>query len=403
MPHDNELHSIIEKYQILCESDKNKEKLSFWVDRPIQQVVDPFKFRGKARPIDRKKARFPILNTDLQPQASCRLYDVNVEEYYKDPATHLATFLKRRIYIFENADDDSPLLPGVPIYLGSEWELTLVGMKQKYFDTIDPQLEYKAVIDDEEDLNKLEYPKFYDNPAMDIAFRFYEDFCRYTEDTILTPLFPEWWVSPLAYMIPLRGHEKLLMDAVIDPEFFKKQLKFSVEARKGWISKRAKYLGIDIPKAIIRNDEVSPPMVSPEIYRELIYPYEEEISEFCGGISYWHGCGDNSRLFSIAKGLKPDLLHVSPWSELPAAAEEFKGSGTAFEVSVSQEEAVQSDKVDEKFVREYVSRAIETLDGKISAWYLDCGSLRGMRDSIDDDMTRMNWWFKVARGVGNSF
>lgn len=394
------LPETLEEYQNLYSSAENTERLSLWENRPKYEVVDPFKFRGRARPVNIASSRYPLVNTDLQPQASCRLFEADVEEYYTNPIVYLTVLLGRYIWIFRNALEDTPLLDSFPIYLGSEWELTLTGMKQKYFSAIDPQLEYEPLLCEKSDLNSLDPPRFRGNPHMDIAFRFYEDLLELTRDTILSPIFPEWWISPFAYMIPIRGHEQILVDYLLDNSFFHEMMRFSVEARKSWVSERARYTGIEIQKAIIRDDEVSPPMVSAKMYEEHILPYERDLASFHGGISYWHGCGDNTDIFRFVRDLNPDLVHVSPWSDLETAAEVFKGTETAFEVSVSQEESVQSAGVQDVDIEEYVKMVCSTLQGRVDAWYFNCGSLRWMGKNIEDDLAKMKNWFRIAREAG---
>ena len=68
------------------------------------------------------------------------------------------------------------------------------------------------------------------------------------------------------------------------------------------------------------NDEVDGALFSAQTYRDFVLPYERQLAEFYGGVSYYHSCGTMTKLF-------PDLLtlpnfyrlHVSQSSDLASA------------------------------------------------------------------------------------
>jgi len=63
------------------------------------------------------------------------------------------------------------------------------------------------------------------------------------------------------------------------------------------------------------------------MYKELVLPYEKELCEFHGGISYWHSCGDITLLLELIREIPEiELLHVGPWTSLEAAARIFKNT-----------------------------------------------------------------------------
>ena len=88
--------------------------------------------------------------------------------------------------------------------------------------------------------------------------------------------------------------------------------------------KRARFLGIDFGPGIFDNDSVAEPIISPEIYRDIIQPIENELSEREGGIECWHNCGNTDRMMEWIRTLPYcKLWHISPWSDCKIAAEMY--------------------------------------------------------------------------------
>jgi len=54
------------------------------------------------------------------------------------------------------------------------------------------------------------------------------------------------------------------------------------------------------------------PLISPAAYKEYIFPYEVETSNYHGGIDYWHSCGKIDPILPIIKQIpRLRMIHIS--------------------------------------------------------------------------------------------
>ena len=82
------------------------------------------------------------------------------------------------------------------------------------------------------------------------------------------------------------------------------------------------------------NDEVNCQVLSPAMYREFVFPYEQKVSTYQHGISYWHSCGDTAKILCDVKKLFGlQMFDVSAFiSDWDTVAAELAGTGIAAEV-----------------------------------------------------------------------
>ena len=94
---------------------------------------------------------------------------------------------------------------------------------------------------------------------------------------------------------------------------------------KKWWSDRAAYVGEAMPAGgTIWNDEVSGENFPPEVYLEMIAPYDTEYVEFMGGQVGFHSCGNITSLMEVIASIGPwSEMHVSAWSDLDKALQCF--------------------------------------------------------------------------------
>jgi hypothetical protein len=110
-----------------------------------------------------------------------------------------------------------------------------------------------------------------------------------------------------------------------DPKFVHEMMAFATVCIKEWWTERIRFLGEDgLEPLLLGNDEVGVPLISPALYEEFILPYEIDLSDYFGGIDYWHSCGNCTELLSLL-ALIPNLrmMDVGPWTALQPAVELF--------------------------------------------------------------------------------
>jgi hypothetical protein len=170
------------------------------------------------------------------------------------------------------------------------------------------------------DLENRPLPEFHTSGMMPSLLRTYAEMKRLMPASY-TIGFPEWSRGPLGNAFYLAGAERALMSLYSDVDFFHRLMRYGMAAMKKWITDRSGFLAEPMPKGgVIWNDEISSENFSPQVYRELIAPYDVEYTEFMGGPVAFHSCGNTTALMeSIAATAPWSFMHVSAWSDLDRA------------------------------------------------------------------------------------
>jgi len=315
----------------------------------------------------------------------------SVVEFYSSPRCYLENTLKMMIYRFEVFQDFTCIEKTIPIWLGSAFEESLFGSEPVLVEGASPWLDRKPLIKEPEDLNRLEFPDFYKSGLMPLAHRFYEEISELTEGKY-TVVFPEWGRGPFGVAFHLRGFNNLLMDMVVNPDFVHRLMRFITDARKHWVSERAKFLGRPIDKGNLYNDEVNCPTLSPRQYEEFVLPYEIELCNFHGGIVYWHSCGDITKLAeAIHKIPHVEMLHIGPWTDMKEVRKVF-GESVAYEKCLMPTEDVQMATKEE--MERKLDEIREALDGM--AYTVRADGLQVV-SSVEEDVAKVKEWVSVAQ------
>ncbi len=115
-------------------------------------------------------------------------------------------------------------------------------------------------------------------------------------------------------------------------------MQFVVDSRIRWENQRCAFLGIDPKDRTYRwkyiayrhnfnsdmfEDEVDGKMFSKKIFDEFVVPYTKQLSDYYGGIGYYHSCGNLTNfLESLYHSVEIfGLQHVSSWTDYDKAAE----------------------------------------------------------------------------------
>ena len=89
------------------------------------------------------------------------------------------------------------------------------------------------------------------------------------------------------------------------------------DARIEFTKERRKFLNKIEVESTLWNDEASIPIISPSIYKEFVFPYDNEVSIFYGGLRWWHSCGNKTPLIPIIKSIKNkiDFIELNWWND----------------------------------------------------------------------------------------
>ena len=374
-----------EKIDELINSPRNQEIARSW--KP-QVYTAKDHWRG----IPRSGENLPMIPFTVEPEIPmwAKILGFDVQQFYTVPTCYLENTLAIMIYRFENFHDFTCIEKSVPIWLGAPFESSLLGSGVLYVKDESPWLDRQPLIREPEDLHRLKQPDFRMSGLMPLAHRMYEEISELVEGKY-TVVFPEWGRGPFGVAQHIRGLENLLMDMVLRPEWTHCLLRFVTDARKAWVEERARFLQRPVDKGNLYNDEVNCPTLSPQQYEEFVLPYEKELCAFHGGISYWHSCGNTTKLLeSIRKIPSIDMFHIGPWTDLQETRRVF-GQNTALEkclMPTADVQLVLPEKMDQKL--EYI-RSI--LDG--TAYTVRADALQVMR-SVREEVEKVKQWVEIA-------
>jgi uroporphyrinogen-III decarboxylase len=305
----------------IVDEQKNKQKARFW--KPHTDYTTD-KWRGTPH----ARSTLPKAPVTVEPEMPMwgEMLGFRADQYYSDPVVYLTNFLQIMMYRYEHWEEETGVSTEIPIWLGVTLESSLFGADTLYADNEYPWIDRHPVIENESDLAKIEKMDFHKSGLMPLAHQFYEVIGDLTGSEF-NVVFPEWGRSPFGVATHIRGYENFLSDMLQNPKFAHEILRLITDSRKEWIAARAQFLGKSIGKGNIYNDEVNCPTLSPDLYEEFALPYEVELSDFHGGILYWHSCGDTTRLLSrIAQIDTLEMFHVGPWTDIKTAMEIFQGN-----------------------------------------------------------------------------
>lgn len=319
------------------------------------------------------------------------LFQKDFEAYYHDPIKHLELQLLANIYLWEHFRDDRYFGPTTCIWMGVVTELSFFDLPIRYFPNREPWIEGPPKLADKSALEKMELPDFFHSGLMPRIFEFYARMREVLGDR-LRVVFPQWVRGPICHAMHLRGMQNLLVDMLDDPDFVHRLLRFVTEARKNWFKSWVAFTGESMPKAMLYNDEIDVPTLSPSMYREYVLPYELEIAEFQGGVLYWHSCGNTTSIMrDIARLPGLEMMHVSPWADVSTAASIFPCS-TALDIDLDPLRDVYE--ANESVMRMRIRSIRRACAGRPISVRADGFQLMG---TIERNLEKIAMWVRVAQ------
>ena len=377
-----------ERIDELIHSQRNKEITNYW-EPQLYTAKDHW------RGIPKKSTDLNMIPFTVEPEIPlwANIIGFDIIDYYKQPLAYLENTLKMMIYRFEVFQDFTCIEKTIPIWLGPPFESTLLGSEAVYVSGESPWLDREPVIKDYDDLSNIQMPDFYKTGLMPLAHKMYHEISEMV-DGKYTVVFPEWGRGPFGVAFHIRGFNNLLMDMIVNPKFVHQLMALINEARKEWVSDRAQFLGRQVEKGNLYNDEVNCPTLSPNQYEEFVLPYEIELCNFHGGIVYWHSCGDITKLLeSIRQIPQIDMLHIGPWTSLLDSERVF-GKDTALENCLMPTEDVQMASPKEMEIK--LQEIKNIFEG--SHYTVRADGLQLIND-VNHDVEVINQWIKIARKV----
>jgi hypothetical protein len=186
--------------------------------------------------------------------------------------------------------------------------------------------------------------------------------------------------------------QNLLVDIMENPGFVHRLMRFIVNSEKQWLEERARFTGEPVEPGKLYNDEIGAPLISPGIYRDFVLPYETELGEFRGGITYFHSCGNTTSFLPHIKqlpGLR--LFHVGPWTDRLEAVD-VMAPDIALDFCLHPVDDVLF--ATESHIRGYL-REIIKICGANTRYSVRCDSQHLMR-TVEEDHDKILAWRRIA-------
>ena len=296
----------------LAGTPENQRRAALWSEHSI--IND---YNWHPHPISNERMPYSF---EIERVGYAQMLGFDLVRFYTDPVEFLLRQLEISIFKFETFPEDcSPIGKAVTYWPGVGYEASLMGLPQQYSPQ-DSWVGTSPVIKERLPLGEILFPDFHDSPAMRETHRFYRVMREILSDDFEL-YFPQWCRSPWSVAWAIRGLNALMMDYADDPYWLSGFVDLLADYRIRWSRQRADFLGRDFAPANFYNDEVTSPVVSPDMYREIILPSEIKISAAFGGIAYWHSCGNTDPYMRDIDTI-PNLtmVHVAPWSDVRRAA-----------------------------------------------------------------------------------
>lgn len=354
---------LIEQVRGLAESRDNERILQRWQPegRDVSVTNGASVWHGVPTCALTRTSVVPF-TIDPEPVFFAQALEFDLKEYYLNPYCYLENALRTKLYKYHTFGDDSYITKDISLFLGVVLEPSMYGVTPIYPEGRDPWNSLEPVVHSAQDIDKLQQPDFFKSGIMPRCHEFYDTIREVLPDDF-TVSFPLWGRGPWGVAQHLMGFEPLMIATVDEPETVHALLNRITDMQCVWLSQRAEFLGIPLPVGAMYNDEVNCQVLSPAMYREFIFPYEQKVSTYQNGISYWHSCGDTAPILRDVKKLCGlQMFDVSAFiSDWDTVVAELDGTGIAAEVRMHPVQDVLFS--DEAHIREKIKRIRDTFAG----------------------------------------
>lgn len=310
------LERLIDRFIELQRSAENERRRALWLAESCARD----QWHGTPLP-DRFRGQGVIpFTVDLQYPIWQRLWPFyDLQEVFTSPSVFLDFQLTRKIAQFQWLPDDTYLDNHIFIYLGAPFEPSLFGMDVQYFSDANPAVVHTPVILSREDLTERPPPDFYQDGLMPVAHRMWGEIGDILGGRINLQ-FVEWLRSPFGIATDVRGFDSLLVDMMIDSDFFHSLMDYIVQSQVAWYDEWSRFLRRQPEGISIFNDELDGSLLSANHYLENIHPHEVQLNEAFGLVTYYHSCGNlTPMMHHIDRLPNIRMLDLGPYTEKAAA------------------------------------------------------------------------------------
>jgi uroporphyrinogen-III decarboxylase len=374
--------TLMERYLEIVHSEKNRQNLMLWKS-PCDWNRDMW------RGIPAKRTG-PIPFT-VAPDNSLwsRLLGINFVDYYRDPYYHMESQLRMKLFHAEHFRDNTPFTDELWVWFGVVTELSMFGCEIEFMEHKEPWIRNSVL--PLESIGGLRTPDFRKSGLMPRVHEFYEVIGEACKGK-LKVMFPDFVRGPFCLMVHILGFTNALYALIDSPERVHWLMQFLANGTKTWIDERNSFLGDKMRPCRLYEDEIDCPTISPAIYDQMVFPYEADLARHCGGVSYWHSCGNTTAFMNSIRRLPGlQMFHVGPYTSY-AEADRIFGNEVCIEICLNpQKDVLEAD--------------AETMRNRIKEIRAACSHgnytvrIDGLMPNgqIKEDMEKMEQWCQIAQ------
>lgn len=381
--------SLLDTVVKLYETDENKRRQGLWqYDEP--QIRGEIQWHGIPSGEANKGDLMPI-TAETQNAIWTELLGFTLDRYFKEPEYFLEHYLRMKIKKYQEIPDDTPIDMNIPIWFGVAFEAGLLGQKVYFPPNEDPVFGKEPIITE-----TTQFPLYFDfenNDFLQIAKHFYKKI-KSLVGSEFNVIFPHWFRGPQGVSLFIRGFENFLSDLYTNPDFAHRIIRYVTDAQKAYTEWRSEYLEQPIGKVDMFNDDI--PLMSPEHYKEFVFPYEQELSDFAGGIYYWHSCGNISQHISeITKLNSLDILDFGVSMEDKSIGMDNLDIDIPIELRILAQKYIQN--ADKEAMGKYMQNILQNCkDRNLNKYILRTSGMSTLLGA-EKDLRKLREWIEVSR------
>jgi uroporphyrinogen decarboxylase len=220
---------------------------------------------------------------------------VKIIEYFNDPRVMAEAQLRARRAFFGLKN----LYPDYVIVA----EASALGCKIKWQEDDSPLV--FPVVEEPEDVHKLEVPDCYHSAYMAVSIAAY----RYMEALVGEENVDFWYcLGPFDLACLVRGQSRFFADIKLRPELAHEILEITTRTIIEWTKVREEIVGERFERVGLGDD--FPGYLGPKLFKEFALPYIKRVFEaFPNRIHYWHSDGDTTSVLELIPEMHVEVFN----------------------------------------------------------------------------------------------
>ncbi len=386
------INKLKDEFISLYNSSENKRRLAMW-ERTDEGIRGENQWHGiPAYTVDSGK-QMPV-TAECLDKIWEDLLGLKLKRFFNEPDYYLEYYLKTKIKKFQMFADDTPLTMDIPVVLGVTHEAGMLGQEIILDSDHEPSFGKTSIVDENTDFSgEFDFSK---NPYLNNIVNPFYNRIKDLAGSDFRVIYPHWYRGPQGVALYIRGFQEFSMDLYINEEFSHRLLRYVTDACKAFYLWREKYTGEPILKGDLFNDDI--PLMSPEMYTKFFLAYEQELSDFFGGVYYWHSCGDVTPHVGEIHGLTDiDVFDFGVTMESKKAGLAGLKRNQTLEIRVMAQTHIQecSEEESKAYIRDILT---DCREAGINKYVLRSSGMSVVKGA-GEDVKKLVRWVELAREV----